>query len=49
MNIVIYTELLAPRPDFYIAAHAAVANLSVLKRNRAAYAGYFPGLAVIRP
>jgi predicted nucleic acid-binding protein len=78
VNIVIYTELLVPRPDvqaldamldvyetlrsplpwscaalaapdFYIGAHAAVANLSVLTRDRAGYASYFPRLAVIAP
>ncbi len=38
-----------PMPDFYIGAHAAVSNLSVLTRDRAGYAGYFPRLAVIAP
>jgi predicted nucleic acid-binding protein len=38
-----------PLPDFYIGAHAAVANLSVLTRDRAGYASYFPRLAVIAP
>lgn len=38
-----------PMPDFYIGAHAAVANLSVLTRDRAGYASYFPRLAVIAP
>jgi predicted nucleic acid-binding protein len=36
-------------PDFFIGAHAAVANLSVLTRDRAAYASYFPRLAVLAP
>ncbi len=42
---------LRPRPlaDFYIGAHAAVANLSVLTRDRAGYASYFPRLALIAP
>lgn len=38
-----------PMPDFYIGAHAAVANLSVLTRDRAGYASYFPRLAVLTP
>ena len=38
---------LRPLPDFYIGAHAAVANLSVLTRDRAGYASYFPRLAVL--
>lgn len=38
-----------PMPDFYIGAHAAVANLSVLTRDRSGYASYFPRLAVIAP
>lgn len=40
---------LRPLPDFYIGAHAAVSNLSVLTRDRAGYAGYFPRLALIAP
>lgn len=38
-----------PMPDFYIGAHAAVANLGVLTRDTAGYAGYFPRLKVIAP
>jgi predicted nucleic acid-binding protein len=38
-----------PMPDFYIGAHAAVANLSVLTRDRAGYASYFPRLVVLAP
>jgi len=38
-----------PLPDFYIGAHAAVANLSVLTRDRAGYASYFPRLRLIAP
>lgn len=38
-----------PMPDFYIGAHAAVANLSVLTRDRAGCASCFPRLAVIAP
>ena len=36
-----------PMPDFYIGAHAAVSNLSVLTRDRAGYASYFPRLKLI--
>jgi len=38
-----------PMPDFYIGAHAAVANLSVLTRDPAGYTSYFPRLAVLGP
>jgi predicted nucleic acid-binding protein len=40
---------LKPMPDFYIGAHAAVANLSVLTRDPAAYKSYFPRLVVVAP
>jgi predicted nucleic acid-binding protein len=40
---------LKPMPDFYIGAHAAVANLSVLTRDPAPYRGYFPRLVVVAP
>ncbi len=40
---------LKPMPDFYIGAHAAVANLSVLTRDAAPYKRYFPRLQVIAP
>ena len=40
---------LLPLPDFFIGAHAAVANLSVLTRDRAGYTTYFPRLAVLGP
>jgi predicted nucleic acid-binding protein len=40
---------LLPLPDFFIGAHAAVANLSVLTRNPAGYSTYFPRLALIGP
>ena len=36
-------------PDFYIGAHAAVANLSVLTRDPAPYKSYFPSLVVVAP
>ena len=37
---------LNPLPDFFIGAHAAVANLSVLTRDPAGYTSYFPRLAL---
>lgn len=40
---------LKPLPDFYIGAHAAVANLSVLTRDPSPYKSYFPRLAVVAP
>ena len=40
---------LKPMPDFYIGAHAAVANLSVLTRNPSPYRSYFPRLVVVAP
>jgi predicted nucleic acid-binding protein len=42
-------QRLRPLPDFYIGAHAAVANLSVLTRDPAGYASYFPRLALRVP
>lgn len=39
----------SPLPDFYIGAHAAVANLSVLTRDAAAYRSYFPRLRRVCP
>jgi predicted nucleic acid-binding protein len=38
-----------PLPDFFIGAHAAVANLSVLTRDPSGYASYFPRLALLSP
>ncbi|MFA7505421.1 MAG: hypothetical protein WCZ28_12035 [Burkholderiaceae bacterium] len=38
---------LAPLPDFYIGAHAAVANLSVLSRDARPYRRRFPRLRCI--
>jgi predicted nucleic acid-binding protein len=40
---------LKPVADFYIGAHAAVANLSVLTRDPRPYRSYFPRLAVVAP
>ena len=38
-----------PLPDFFIGAHAAVANLSVLTRDPAGYSSYFPRLTLLKP
>ena len=38
-----------PLPDFFIGAHAAVANLCVLTRDSAGYASYFPRLVLLGP
>ena len=38
-----------PMPDFYIGAHAAVSNLTVLTRDPAPYRAYFPRLAIVAP
>lgn len=40
---------LKPMPDFYIGAHAAVANLRVLTRDPSPYKSYFPRLVVVAP
>jgi predicted nucleic acid-binding protein len=40
---------LLPLPDFFIGAHAAVANLSVLTRDPVGYSTYFPRLALLGP
>lgn len=40
---------LKPLPDFFIGAHAAVANLSVLTRDPAGYRSYFPRLQILVP
>ena len=38
-----------PMPDFYIGAHAAVANLRVLTRDPAPYKSYFSRLVLVAP
>jgi len=38
-----------PMPDFYIGAHAAVANLGVLTRDPLPYKSYFPRLVLVAP
>lgn len=39
----------SPLPDFYIGAHAVIRGHSLITRDRARYAGYFPMLRVVSP
>ena len=40
---------LAPLPDFFIGAHAAIEGMTLLTRDAARYRTYFPGLSIIDP
>lgn len=42
-------ERTSPMPDFYIGAHAAVAGFSLLTRDKARFATYFPTVTLITP
>jgi predicted nucleic acid-binding protein len=39
----------SPLPDFYIGAHAAVENLTLITRDAARYRTYFPSVNLIAP
>jgi predicted nucleic acid-binding protein len=40
---------LAPMPDFYIGAHAAIAGFRLLTRDASRYRTYFPSVEIIAP
>ena len=39
----------APLPDFFIGAHAAITELTILTRDRARYETYFPSVELVAP
>lgn len=39
----------SPMPDFYIGAHAALANVTLLTRDASRYRAYFPSLRIVAP
>ncbi len=39
----------SPLPDFYIGAHAAIANLALLTRDASRYQTYFPRVRLLSP
>jgi predicted nucleic acid-binding protein len=39
----------SPLPDFYIGAHAAIAQLALLTRDAARYRTYFPTIEILAP
>ncbi len=42
-------QKMAPLPDFYIGAHAAVEKMTLITRDQNRYRSYFPSLALICP
>jgi predicted nucleic acid-binding protein len=40
---------IAPLPDFYIGAHAAIGGLALLTRDAARYRSYFPKVEILAP
>lgn len=39
----------APMPDFYIGAHAAVEEMTLITRDKGRYGNYYPSLELITP
>ena len=39
----------SPMPDFYIGAHAAVAEMTIVTRDPANYRAYFPRVRIVAP